>query len=161
MICCLSLLKKLRYESESDHLQSQVISLKVTSLFSCLSKISITPSYVYIMRIFWYIPLNCKWNYALLTLFQHCNIVCGCRFNRPISQIPQCTCPISHNAPFRTEMCTCTFLLWMVYCGIWDRCIMGFVRWVYYSLTITMPVYVGRDWFCCITEVLWCYAKQM
>ena len=24
---------------------------------------------------------------------------------RPMPQIPQCTCPISHNAPFRTEMC--------------------------------------------------------
>ena len=31
--------------------------------------------------------------------FSHC-------VNRPISQIPQCTCSISHNAPFRTEMCT-------------------------------------------------------
>ena len=47
---------------------------------------------------------------------------------RPHSQIPQCTCPISHNAPFRTEMCT--FLFWMVHCGIWDRCIVGFVRMV-------------------------------
>ena len=27
-------------------------------------------------------------------------------FNRPISQTPECTCFISHNAPFRTEMCT-------------------------------------------------------
>ena len=35
--------------------------------------------------------------------------------NRPISQIPQCTCPISHNTPFRTEMCT--FLFWMVHCN--------------------------------------------
>ena len=35
------------------------------------------------------------------------------RSNRPVSQ---CTCPISHNTPFRTEMCT--FLFWMVYCGI-------------------------------------------
>ena len=45
--------------------------------------------------------------------------------NRPISQIPECACPISHNAPLRTEMCT--FLFWMVHCGIWDRCIVGFV----------------------------------
>ena len=36
--------------------------------------------------------------------------------NRPISQIPQCTSPISHNALFRTEMCT--FLFWMMHCGI-------------------------------------------
>ena len=39
-----------------------------------------------------------------------------------------CTYSISHCTPFRTEMCT--FLLWMVYCGIWDRCIMGFMRLV-------------------------------
>ena len=49
--------------------------------------------------------------------------------NRPISLILQCTCPISHNAPFRTERCT--FLFWMVHCGIWDRCIVGFVNLVY------------------------------
>ena len=29
-----------------------------------------------------------------------------------------CTCSISHNAPFRTEMCT--FLFWMEHCGIWN-----------------------------------------
>ena len=48
--------------------------------------------------------------------------------NRPFSQIPKCTSPISHNAPFRTEMCT--FLFWMVHCGIWDWCIVGFVQQV-------------------------------
>ena len=31
-------------------------------------------------------------------------------WNRPILQIPECTCSISNNAPFRTEMCT--FLFW-------------------------------------------------
>ena len=36
---------------------------------------------------------------------------------------------ISHNTPFRAEMCT--FLFWMVCCGIWGRCIVGFVRLVY------------------------------
>ena len=36
--------------------------------------------------------------------------------SRTISQIPQCTCPTSHNAPFRTEMCT--FLFWMVHSGL-------------------------------------------
>ena len=46
--------------------------------------------------------------------------------NRPISQIPQCTWSISHNAPIRTEMCT--FLFWMVHCGIWERCTVGFVN---------------------------------
>ena len=49
--------------------------------------------------------------------------------NWPNSQIPECTCSISHNAPFRTEKCT--FLFWMEHCGIWDRCILGFVKLVY------------------------------
>ena len=49
--------------------------------------------------------------------------------NWPTSQIPQCTCSISHKAPFRTEMCT--FLLWMMHCGIWIKCIVGLVRMVY------------------------------
>ena len=35
----------------------------------------------------------------------------------------------SHNAPLRTEMCT--FLFWMVYCGVWERCIVGFVSLVF------------------------------
>ena len=38
--------------------------------------------------------------------------------NRPISQIPLCTCPISHNVP----------LSWMVHCGIWNRPIVGFMN---------------------------------
>ena len=46
--------------------------------------------------------------------------------NRPISQIPECTCCISHNASFRTEMHT--FLFWMERCGIWNRCILRFVN---------------------------------
>ena len=50
-------------------------------------------------------------------------------FNLRNSQIPQFTHPISHNAPFRTKMCA--FLLWIVHCGIWDRCIVGFVSLVY------------------------------
>ena len=44
----------------------------------------------------------------------------------PNSQISECTCSISHNAPFRTEMCT--YLFWMEYCGIWYTCILGFVK---------------------------------
>ena len=43
-------------------------------------------------------------------------------WNRPISQIPQCTCPISPSAPFRTELCT----LWdmgQVCCGICEFCL--------------------------------------
>ena len=47
----------------------------------------------------------------------------------PNSQIPECTYSIYHNAPFRTEMCT--FLFWMEHCGVWSRCILGFVKLVY------------------------------
>ena len=38
--------------------------------------------------------------------------------------------PIFHNSPFSTEICT--ILFWMVYCGVWDRCIEGFVNLVHY-----------------------------
>ena len=54
--------------------------------------------------------------------------------NRPLSQIPECACSISHNAPFRTEICT--FLFWMEPCGVWNRCILGFVNLGWYPVTI-------------------------
>ena len=38
-------------------------------------------------------------------LHQNDNIFRVSALNRPISQIPQCICSISHNTPFRTEMC--------------------------------------------------------
>ena len=40
--------------------------------------------------------------------------------NRPISQIPECICAISHNAPFVTEMCT------RVHISVTKWCIVGF-----------------------------------
>ena len=46
--------------------------------------------------------------------------------NCPNLQNPQCTCSISHNI---TEMCT--FLFWMVHCGIRHKWVLGFVRLVY------------------------------
>ena len=79
-----------------------------------------------------------------MSQFNTVSFVCGCgcqadiyadskdpliNINWPNSQIPECTCSISHNAPFRTEMCT--FLFWMVYCGICNRCILGYVRLLY------------------------------
>ena len=62
------------------------------------------------------------------------NVLFRCEFicDKPISQSPQCTRPISHNAPSRTEMCT--FLFWMVHCGIWDERIVGFMWLVYWRL---------------------------
>ena len=72
--------------------------------------------------------------------------------SRLISQIPEYTCSISHNAPFRTEMCT--FLFWIEHCGIWNRCILGFVNWVNYQrymfqviLMVSVPKLVGNYWF--------------
>ena len=55
---------------------------------------------------------------------------------RSISEIPQCTWPISHNASFRTEMCT--FLFWMVLSGIWDRYSVEFVNLVFSWDTLYM-----------------------
>ena len=49
--------------------------------------------------------------------------------NWPNSQFPECTCSISQNAPFRTEMGT--FLFWMEHSGTWNRCILRFVKLVY------------------------------
>ena len=50
--------------------------------------------------------------------------------NWPNSQIPECTCSISRNAPFRTEMWI--FLFLMQHSGIWNRCILGFAKLVYW-----------------------------
>ena len=54
--------------------------------------------------------------------------------NRPISQIPECICDISHNAPFcnRNVHMSAHFCYKMVHCGVWHRYILGFVGWVYY-----------------------------
>ena len=103
-----------------------------------------------------YLKHQCN-NYAILLIKTHSNLVahealpwsfsswkhiqyskathqCECdsvftNLNWPNLQIPQCTCPIIHNAPFRTERRT--FLFWMVHCGISIRCIVGFVGLFY------------------------------
>ena len=54
------------------------------------------------------------------------------------SWIPQCSCSISHDATFRTEMCA--FLFWMVHCVIWNKCIVGFIILVYSVLTDSIPM---------------------
>ena len=74
------------------------------------------------------------------------SLISGKVIPRPFSQNPQCTCPISHNAPFRTEMRA--FLFWIVHCGIWDRCIVGFVNLVswYWGHHVVMPVVVKQPW---------------
>ena len=58
-------------------------------------------------------------------------VLCGLMWsNYPSSQIPQCTGSNPHNAPFRIEMCT--FLFWMVHCGVSNRCIVEFVILIYW-----------------------------
>ena len=71
--------------------------------------------------------------------------------NRHHLQTPQCTRSISHNATFRTAMCT--FLFWMVRCGVWNGCIAGFVRLIYLCLRFVPRLFCcvlvtgGRNWF--------------
>ena len=52
----------------------------------------------------------------------------GCRDQTDLTN-PTMHLPMSHNAPFRTEMCT--FLIWMVHCVILNWCIVGFVNLVW------------------------------
>ena len=58
----------------------------------------------------------------------------------PNLQLLECTCSLSHNVPFRTEICT--FLFWMEHCGIWNRRILGFVKLVYCNVR-SNPVLTG------------------
>ena len=60
----------------------------------------------------------------------------SCGSNRPTSQILQCTKRISHYAPFcNRNVHTCAhFCYKVVNCGIWDWCIVEFVRQVYCCL---------------------------
>ena len=54
--------------------------------------------------------------------------------NRSISQISQYITEISHSASLcDRNVCMCThFCYKVVHCGIWDRCIVGFVQQVYW-----------------------------
>ena len=55
------------------------------------------------------------------------------RDNRPNSQVQQCNNLISHNALFcNRNVHTCAhFCYKMMHCGIFNLCIVGFMRWVY------------------------------
>ena len=84
-----------------------------------------------------------RFNIALVTSV----IVFAC--NRPISQIPQCITQISHNnAPFckrNVHMCA-HFCYKMLHCGIWHRCILEFVKWVYYKCVVSGTTNVGSGY---------------
>ena len=75
------------------------------------------------------------------------------RRNRPISQMTQCICAISHSAPFcNISVHTCAHYGYkMLHCGIWHRCILGFVRWVYNNVIMTTKR--RRD----VVLTSWCY----
>ena len=70
--------------------------------------------------------------------------------DRAISQIPEYTCSISHKTPFRTEMCT--FLFWNLHCGIWMRCILGYVKLTYYHIVMTV-LFTPGNIFCILNQV--------
>ena len=61
--------------------------------------------------------------------------------------IPQCTCSISHNAPFRTEMCT--FLFWIEHCGTRNSCIVWVFRLVYLGMQSIGRITMCRIWVSC------------
>ena len=68
----------------------------------------------------------------IVSLFSHPSLHCLYLLvwvDRPIPQIPLCTCSISHNTPFRTVMYT--LLFWIMHFGIRDKCVLAFVRLVY------------------------------
>ena len=50
--------------------------------------------------------------------------ICVVWIDLPVLQIPQCTCSLSHNAPDWNR--NAHFCSKVVYCGIWDRCIVEF-----------------------------------
>ena len=83
--------------------------------------------------IVWHLDLHRHHFYCICQLKFLDNEDCVKHANRPISQIPECICAISHNAPiYNRNMHICAhFCYQMVHCGIFFCCIVGFVRWAY------------------------------
>ena len=95
------------------------------------------------------------------SLWLYCFCFCLSYSYWPNSQIPECTCSMSHNAPFGTEMFT--FQFWMVYSGMWNRCVMGFVRLVHclsISMSIRPTVLVSARLSVCL-PVLLCHSPSL
>ena len=55
--------------------------------------------------------------------------------NWPVSRVPQCACWVTCSAPSGAEVCT--FLFWMVHCGMPGRCAVELVRLVYHYYCLT------------------------
>ena len=90
-------------------------SFNVCDLFTC------DPSMV-----IWWIKWSKSWS-AIDDVMKSLSV------SRPTVQIPQCIRQISHNVPFcNRNVHTCAhFCYKMVHCGIWDWCIMGFVKQIF------------------------------
>ena len=79
-------------------------------------------------------------------------------WNRTLTQIPQCTSPISHNAPFcnrNVHMCA-HFCYKTVHCGIFVWCIVGFVRCLFrgiFNLCSGSFIVLNQIW-CILHQVL-------
>ena len=82
---------------------------------------------------------------------------CLCVQNRPVAQIPQCTSPISHNAPLcNRNVHTCAhFCYRVVHCGIFlmhcgicemELLFMKFAFWSHQLLVKCIPDVGGRKW---------------
>ena len=55
--------------------------------------------------------------------------------NWPVSRVPQCACWMTCSASSGAEVCT--FLFWMVHCGMPGRCAVRWVRLVYHYYCLT------------------------
>ena len=87
--------------------------------------------------VFWWTGL-CVWVKGILALYTS--------HYRPVAQIPQCTSPLSHNAPFchrNVHMCA-HFCYKMVHRGTLAWCIVGYMRWVYWPELSLIPAFVGN-----------------
>ena len=113
------------WEESNDDFPSQ---RPVTRSFDVLFDIHI---YIWYMNKRLNIQLRHRWfETPPRSLWLRCNVTLVLWFatsrydvmstKRIISLIPQCTCSLSHDTPFKTEMCI--FLFWMVYCGIFVYC---------------------------------------
>ena len=74
---------------------------------------------------------NLLWSLSLQTLDYTCRI----EINWPVSRVPQCACWMTCSASSGAEVCT--FLFWMVHCGMPGRCAVGWVRLVYHYYCLT------------------------
>ena len=155
----------------SNHKGMMPANRPISPIPQCIRKISHNAPFcnrnVHICAHFCYKMLHCGiWHrcilgFVRLVYWRPCLIPTNSPVNWPNSQIPECTWSISHNTPFRTEMCI--FLFWMEHYGIWIRCILGFVKLVYCHQARTVavcPVWCGSSWQLERFPVVWQVIKR-